>query len=180
MDNKYQKALNRNLNEVRDAWFEWRSLLAMEGVQYPYPESSFFDVAHKAIFNCAMGHLMKVLDTHKDCASFWYIYKEKKEIIENLHGAAERIESLEKLSKAERLKHIRDKTHFHIDKQAVMDSRQVWREANLTSKEIYDAVLNLIYILQPLYRDEFGEPFPMDYSAEKEIKYLVQESKKFY
>ena len=179
MDSIYPKVLNRNLNEVRDAWFEWRTLLAIENVRYPFPESSFFNIAHKAIFNCSMSHLMKVLDLHKDSASFWYIYKEKKEKIDNLHGAAKRIESLKELSNADRLKHIRDKTHFHIDKLAVVDHQQAWRNANITSKEIYDAILNLIYILQPLCKEEFGENFPMDYDAEKEITLLVQEAEKF-
>ena len=75
---KYKHALNRNLNEVRNAWFEWRTLLAIESVHYPFPELSFFYITHSALFNCAMGHLMKVLDANKDSASFWFIYEKNK------------------------------------------------------------------------------------------------------
>ncbi|MFZ3072359.1 MAG: hypothetical protein WA162_03875 [Thermodesulfobacteriota bacterium] len=176
MDNKYQMILNRNLNEVRDAWFEWRSLMAIESVQHPFPDSTFFDIIHSALFNCAIGHLMKVLDQHKDSASFWYIYNYKQPEINAQPRNTERLKKLKHLASPDRLKHIRDKTHFHIDKNAVVDPKQVWRNAGITSKEIYSALLDMIAILQPLFKKEFGEYFPMDYD-EDEAKHLAKIAK---
>src|SRR5215471_9826683 len=34
-------------------------------------------------------------------------------------------------SLVEKLKHVRDKTHFHIDREAVLEPRAVWTEAGL-------------------------------------------------
>jgi len=46
-----------------------------------------------------------------------------------------------KISKvSEKLKHIRDKTHFHIDTSGVLDAKAVWREAGLSGKELSAAV----------------------------------------
>jgi hypothetical protein len=173
MVSKYKRALNRNLNEVRDAWFEWRTLIAIESVQHPFPDSSFFNIVHKAMFNSAMGHLMKILDRHEETASFWYIYKQKRHKIDVLQGHDERIKRLEHLASIKRIKHIRNKTHFHIDKKAVVDPKQVWRDADISSKEIYDALLDLICILQPLAKEEYGAHFPMDYDVD-EAKHLAK------
>jgi len=172
----YRSALNRNLNEVRTAWFEWRTLLAIESVHHPFPEASFFYITHAALFNCAMGHLMKVLDHHKDSASFWFIYKQKQQEIDAQKGNKERIERLEHLSKPDRLKHIRDKTHFHIDKKAVLDPRQIWNNAGISSKEVNDALLDMIRILQTLCKKEFGDKYPMDYD-ENEAEHLAKIAK---
>ncbi len=94
MESTYKRALNRNLNEVRDGWFEWRSLIAIESVQHPFPDSSFFSIVRSALFNCAIGHLMKLLDLQKGSASFWYIYEHKKNVINAIPGNIERIKKL--------------------------------------------------------------------------------------
>ncbi len=76
-------------------------------------------------------------------------------------------QKLNNLASRSRLKHVRDKTHFHIDKKAVIDTKQVWRDAKITPKEVHDAFLCMIRILQPLYKEEFGEVFPMDYNEDE-------------
>ena len=173
---KYKRALNRNLNEMRKAWFEWRTLIAIESVHHPFPDASFFDVVHSALFNDALGHLMKVLDHHPNSASFWFIYKQKKDEIDAQRGNDKRIKRLESLAKPDRLKHIRDKTHFHIDEKAVINPEQVWSDANITSKEVNDALLDLIRILQTLQVKEFGDKFPMDYD-ENQATHLAKIAK---
>jgi len=131
MKNKYSKILSRNLNEVRKAWFEWRTLIAIESVQHPFPHGSFFHVIHSALFDSALGHLIKVLDRNKDSASFWSIYEQKNNEINELPKNKERIEKLERLANPDRLKHIRDKTQFHIDKNAVVKPEEVWDDADI-------------------------------------------------
>jgi len=173
MESKYRRILSKNLNEVRKAWFEWRSLMAIESVQHPFPTSSFFHLVHSAMFNDALGHLMKVLDRHKDSASFWYIYKQKGNTINELQKNKDRIETLKHLADSKRLKHIRDRTHFHIDKKAVVEPAQIWQDADISSKEIYSALLDLIIILQALAKDEFGNHFSMNFDV-NEAKYLAR------
>lgn len=174
MDSKYQRALSRNLNEVRDAWFELRTLFAIDFAHHPFPNASFFHVVRRALFSSSIGHLLKLLDRHKDATSFWYIYKFKKAEIEAQPANKERIKKLEDLAKP--LRYIRDKTHFHIDGRFVGEPQKVWDKANVTYKEIHDALLDMLRILQPLLKNEYGAKMPMDYD-ESEAKQLAMIAK---
>ncbi len=174
-EDKYKRVLNRLLNETRDGWFEWRSLFAINSIQHPFPESSFFEIAHSALYNCALAHLMKILDKHKHSSTFWYIYKLKKIEIDANLANKKRIEHLEDLSTNDKLKHIRDKTHFHIDSNAVLATKDVWRKADITLNDIMTAFVMLIAILQPLHKEIYDEHFPMEYN-EDEVRHLAKKA----
>lgn len=165
----YGKGLNRNLSELSAAWLEKMVLPGLESAG-EWHGMDFFRISYYALFNSMIGHLMKVLDRHKDCASFWYIYELKKTEIDSMfspqYGGIKHIEDL-----ADRLKHVRDKTHFHIDKKAVFDPKQIWKDANLTDGEVIMVMQHLLKVLNKLHTDHFDEDFPMpDYNGDDAYK----------
>lgn len=57
------------------------------------------------------------------------------------------------------LKHIRDRTHFHIDKDAVKDSKTIWEEAKIKGRELAEAIDIAWKILGHLYILDTGSNF---------------------
>lgn len=134
---QYERAIERNLAELQRAILNRSTLLGLEdagGISH-----LFLKLAYFALFNDYIAHCIKVFETGKQAASFWYIYRTNQKPID---ACARRekisIKALEKVSG--KLKHIRDKTHFHIDTTGVLDAKAVWREAGLSGKELSVAV----------------------------------------
>ena len=74
--------------------------------------------------------------------------------------------SLEKLAGNNRINHIRNKSHFHIDKGYAYDQQDAWEEAGVSSKEIKRALESLLLILSALSKDITGVEFPgIDYDG---------------
>ena len=99
----------------------------------------FLKLSYYALFNDYIAHCIKVFEDGKQAASFWYIYRTNQQPID---ACARRegisIKELQKISG--KLKHIRDRTHFHIDTKGVLNSKAIWQEAGLTGKELSAAV----------------------------------------
>jgi len=56
-----------------------------------------------------------------------------------------------------KLRHIRDKTHFHIDKRTVEDPAMVWSDANLSRGELTKALRNAAVLLANIRNHVHGE-----------------------
>jgi hypothetical protein len=99
---------------------------------------SFFHVAFNALSYDAVA--IKILDRHSKAASFWYILRQKEQEIRSFCGArAISLSEIETVS--DKLKGIRDRTHFHIDRRDVFDPEAVWRRAGLKHSR-FTAVLD--------------------------------------
>jgi len=62
---------------------------------------------------------------------------------------------------ATRLKLIRDRTFFHIDKAGVLDRPAIYAAAGITGNDIIKAIEILWTILRKLYSEEFSDrPLP--------------------
>jgi len=134
---KYNKAVSRNLAELQWAIIHRTTLLGIEKVDNAY--SYFLHSTYNGLFNDYIAHCIKVFEQRKGCASFWYIYRSNKKPVDSF--AQERsidISFLESVSK--KLKLIRDKTHFHIDIEGVLNTEEIWRQADLKGNELADAV----------------------------------------
>ena len=57
------------------------------------------------------------------------------------------------------LKHVRDKTHFHIDRNGVFDPRKIWLEAGITDDSFNKVIDGLWKILNHLHELEYGQRF---------------------
>jgi hypothetical protein len=109
-------------------------------------------------FNALMGdrlaRLIRILENTNDTASFWYLYRcEPTNVAKDMD-----IARLVGLSSEDKLKLIRDKTFFHIDKNHVADSHKVYREANIFASEIVWAMQAIWRTLNRLYEERFGSP----------------------
>jgi hypothetical protein len=114
---RYGRSLTRLLHELRWAISERDAYNELCRVAL---ETSwgFFSYASIALKNDMYAHAIKVLDLHGDTSSFWYVHRCKKKDVENAlrkeHVSITEIQEL-----ADKMKLVRDKTHFHIDKKGV-------------------------------------------------------------
>ena len=133
---RYERAIERNLAELQRAILNRTTLLGLEDTGV---SRLFLKLTYCALFNDYIAHCIKVFETRKQVTSFWYIYRANQKPIDAYARRKKiSIKTLETVS--EKLKHIRDKTHFHIDETGVLDSKAVWREAGLKGKELSGAV----------------------------------------
>lgn len=137
MGTRYQRAIDRNLAELQRAILNRTTLLGLEDAGGL--SSIFLQLTYNALFNDYISHCIKVFDLGRQTASFWYIYRtDEKPITASAKRNRIDIEALERVSS--KLKHIRDKTHFHIDSEAVIEPKAIWRSAGLSGKELSKAV----------------------------------------
>jgi hypothetical protein len=173
---RYARALTRNLYEVRSALSERNAVNAIVEVA-PTTSWSFFSCAFSALYDDMLAHAMKVLDRHKDAASFRYLYRcNTSEIEELLKKIDLTIADIEKLS--ENLKDIRNGTHFHIDRNGVFDPSNIWKKANI-SGDFFNRVIEGIWdILNHLYISLHQKPFIQSIYEGKDIKEIIEAVKK--
>lgn len=173
---RYARALTRNLYKVCSVLSERNSVNAIAEVA-PTTSWSFFSYAYLALYNDMVAHAIKVVDTHKDTASFWYLYRcNRNEIEELLKKLGLTMADIEKLS--DKLNHIRDKTHFHIDKKAVFDPSDVWRKADLSGNFFNKVMEGIWEILNHLYIFIHRNPFRQTVYEGKDIKNVIEAVKK--
>jgi hypothetical protein len=126
---RYECALRRNLAELQKALLIRETLVGIE--KHRYISTVFVRVVQDALQNDYVSHAIKVLDRNSKSSTFWYIYRTDPTKIDNC--ALESGYSIARLeSVAEKLKTIRDGTHFHIDSFGVLDTRTIWHAAGLT------------------------------------------------
>lgn len=139
-DTQHIRTVERNFIEIANAIQKRQALVAVEeytqrnGNIY-FSGTSFLELAFRALFNDTIAHAIKVLDFNKKSATFWYILKNRQEQIASLKSySQEKILFLQDLG--QKLKPIRDKTHFHIDKQGVLDPEKIWQEAGISGDKL--------------------------------------------
>jgi len=167
-NDRYDKAIVRNLYEIAHALMELKALTALEN----YCElnnvwvlgASFFSIAEKALFNDMVAHTIKVLEKNRESTTFWYLLKGEVKIEELKVYSSQKINFLEDLSN--RFKIIRNKTHFHIDKNGVLDTNKIWEEAGIKRKDVKSALEFIFLLLEELHEKKFNRSFlfnPADY-----------------
>jgi hypothetical protein len=130
------RAIERNLAELQRAILNRTTLVGLEDAGVSH---LFLKLAYYALFSDYVAHCIKVFETRKQAASFWYIYRTNRKPIDAFARRNKiSIKALETVS--EKLKHIREKTHFHIDETGALDPKAVWHEADLKGKELSRAV----------------------------------------
>lgn len=154
---RYRRALQRNLNEVGRAILNRRAIIGLLNAE-TFHALDFIRLANWALFNDMIAHSIKTLENRKGNASFWYIYRCKEKVINEL--IKENDINFDRIkTTADSLLHIRDKTHFHIDKKAVEDPQKVWHDGRVSGNQLAAVLDDLFLILNNLHEKEFGEPF---------------------
>jgi hypothetical protein len=134
---RYDSALKRNLAELQKALLIRATLLGIE--KHRYTTKVFTRVIRDALHNDHMSHAIKVFEQSSKAASFWYLYRTDPGPIDKY--ARQVGYDIDKLQiVADKLKAIRNGSHFHIDRTGVLDPEVVWSGAALTGKELGDAI----------------------------------------
>lgn len=148
-------ALKRNFAEANNAILKLTAYNKLCEVDFTYRGMSFFVIAMHALYNDMIAHAIRIFDDHKEAGSHWYIVRCSNGIV---HKAAKTcnidIEELRRI--VPKLRHIRDKTHFHIDRRAVAEPRKVWADADITGNEFTNALHNAATLLAKIKQEAFG------------------------
>ena len=124
--------------------------------------SRFLEICYKALFNDYVAHCCKAFEHRSDrVATFWTIREQSDGWVDEIARREDfDMASIEAVSI--KLKSIRDKTHFHIDRTGMLDARSVWRQAGLKGSDLAFAVRGAWRLLTVLQRErglpEMGSP----------------------
>ncbi len=137
MDNLYLAALRRNLDELQRAKMAY---ICIQGFETHWPPTHLHaKLFYNALFNDHLTKCMKVFEIGRQAASIWYLNRRNPEaLLDALGRDSKKLNSLESI--ARKLKVLRDKAHFHIDEQGVLDVDSVWRQAAIDRAELSEAV----------------------------------------
>ena len=120
-----------------------------------------------------VAHMIKVLDRNSQSATLWYVFRYKgrevKGFIKNNNVDFMAIYDL-----AEKLKIVRDETHFHIDKKGVKDPKAVWSAADITYDELEENMESIYKILNHLHVEEFHYEFSIP--EIDDLQYIIRAS----
>lgn len=161
---RYDSALKRNLAELQKVLLIRATLLGIE--KHKYTTKVFTRVIRDALHNDHMSHAIKVLEQSSKAASFWYLYRaDPRPIDKYAREVGYDIANLQIV--ADKLKAIRNGSHFHIDKTGVLDPEVVWSGAALTGKELGAAIDFVWGALSAIQEANGGEaPSLLDYTPD--------------
>lgn len=147
----YNRALERNLAELSNGHLKRMALIGMSKLNSSHA-LDFFQITAHALKNDMLSHLMKVFDVHNEATAFRWCFENAGIDFKNKHQSS--VNEIDKITL--RLKNIRDKTHFHIDKKKVSNPSEVWSEAKINGDEIECLFENGFLILSELYKMRTG------------------------
>lgn len=165
-------AINRNFAEANNAILKLTAHDSLKKVGFTYSGMNFFAIADQALFNDMIASAIRIFDEHKEAGSIWYVIRCHEAAT---HRAAKicGIDMHEMRSIVPKLRHVRDKTHFHIDKRTVENPSLVWRHADISGEEfikaLRDAARLLAKVKQDVYGGELDELTPYDGSDVRQI-----------
>lgn len=157
MSTRLGRAIERNIGEVLTARHQRIAIQGMNRAESLHGWD-FFRLAQMALFNDIIARSIKVFDRNTQSASFWYIWRcMEHQLKGTLASAGITIHSLNVLT--EKLKVVRDKTHFHIDCSAVLKPANVWKDAGIKGRDLYRALDGVSDVLKQAHRVHFKKEF---------------------
>ena len=151
---RYDTALERNLAETSNAILKRRALIGLHSADSSHG-LDFFQVAAHALHNDLIAHAARVFDRHPDVASFWYLVRcDEASARAQASSLGVDLEELGVL--ADKLKSVRDKTLFHIDKKTVTNPKLVWSSAEIKGDLLGSGLEGAFRVLAGLYFKRHG------------------------
>ena len=151
---RYDAALERNLAETSNAILKRRALIGLHSADSSHGLDFFRVVAH-ALYNDLIAHAARVFDRHPDVASFWYVVRcDEGSARAQASTLGVNLDELGVL--ADKLKLVRDKTLFHIDKEAVKNPKLVWSCAEIKGDVLGSSLEGAFRVLAGLYFKRHG------------------------
>lgn len=174
-------AINRSFAEANNAILKLTAYNSLHKVRFSYTGMSFFAIASQALYNDMIASAIRIFDDHKEAGSLWYIIRCNEPAAKKAAMACGiKIDELKAF--ALKLRHIRDKTHFHIDRRALENPSLVWSEAGISGDEFTNALHNAALLLAKIKLDVYGGELdkvtPYDGSDVKQIIDAYSDAKK--
>jgi hypothetical protein len=159
-----QRAVARCTDEIARAVLylrAWRGIAKAK----TYHGVDFIYLAHLAFYDQTFAHALKVLAPSKSGRAgqdlgLWFLVRRRKATVARL-CAAHGIFLGHVRRVGQKLKIIRDKTHFHLDEKGVRHPGRVWKAAGLTKKQFDDALDASLRLLLLLHIEIRGVEYPM-------------------
>ena len=150
------RAIVRNLHECADA-------ILMRQVDHLIMtrtvnrwSANFLNLADRAFFFGTMAHFAKVLDHNSRTHSFCWLYDRNKVEVDAF-AKRRNYDTNWLWSLAQRVRGVRNKTLFHIDRHGLLNPRAIWQHANITGADVGRALEIIWHCLQHLHRLKTGE-----------------------
>jgi len=139
----------------------------------------FFRICAYALRNDLYAGAYRAFDIHKDAASFWYIKNiAPNEFSKALSASRISIDKIEEL--AEKLKPIRDRVHFHVDRRDLTDPNKAWKDADLTGNEFIFLTEKAHEVLRIMYLNLTGSDRPIPEYYGDDIEKIITAYKEKY
>jgi hypothetical protein len=135
--------------------------------------TDFFRVSFVALQEAQLLRLIRILDKNKRAASFWYLYRSDRRLIDEAMRR-EGLDIAELCDVAEKLRDIRNRTFIHIDKKGVFDPARVYRDAGIKLERLSTIYSCLWRAMKALYRPLYGKEFESDDYQGSDIPILAR------
>ena len=148
-------AIERNFAEVNNAILKLTAYNELCRQDITYARMSFFVIVQQALHYDMIAHAMKILDRHGNARGLQYIKKVNHAAV--VRAAKKRnVDLIELDTLASKLKHVRDKTQFHIDAASLKDAKGVWEAADIKGDLFVRSLHNIASLLSELKTDLFA------------------------
>ena len=152
---KLESAIDRNFAEVSNALLKLTAYNALHAVDPSFTNMSFFQIAEQALFNDMVASAIRVLDEHRDAAGLPYVLKCNEAATRKaLASSGVDVDAIWALSR--KLEQIRDKSHFHIDRNAVKRPEHVWESADIDGGHFSEVLRSIAKLLAAVKQEIFG------------------------
>lgn len=133
----------------------------------------FFRVSLNALKDARIIRLIRVLEDDSKVASFWYLFKANEKLMKQASKEADFDVDLAR-TLADKFLGIRNKTFVHIDKDRVFDSSELYKEADISHRDIDDFISGLWRLMQKLHVLVFDMEIECDNYTGEDIRRLAK------
>lgn len=168
-DKRYRRTVERIAAE---AFWLYTYQKALCGLTVNAIGLDFFRVSMNALKDARIIRLIRVLEDDSKVASFWYLFRANEKLMKKISKeTAFDIERAKIL--ADKFLGIRDKTFVHIDKDRVFDPAELYKDADISHKDIDDFINGLWRLMQKLHVVVLEKEIRCDNYTGEDIRYLA-------
>lgn len=175
---RLRAAIDRNFSEANSALHKLTAWQCLRQAGIDEAGADFFAITRQALYNDMLAGAIRIFDDHKEAAALWYIIRCCGPFA---HRAAQACGiDLDKLQKViPKLRHVRDRFHFHIDRRSVEHTAPIWRDAGMTEEELGDALRDAARLLAKIRQESFGgELAELPVYDGSDVKRIIDAAKK--
>ena len=177
---EYLYGLVRNYYEIISAY---NSLKAYNDLDESFNKISvypneFLAQCYFALFDNCISHTIKVLVHNSKSYTFQNIMKRNKQKVHALLLKNQiTIKFYREMQK--KLKQLRTKQLFHIDKNYLDDSNKIWQEVEITGDDLKTLIYGIYNVIKTLYLDEISQyPKYVEYNDKSFLVFIEENYKK--